>query len=85
MAKTVAVFPNPYLKDEWSTVMHPLLSTWAGSLKQAGWNVIGLNADDIFNTDLLKNGKKEEQQYCINVRCLDSGLGFRFYCILYLL
>ena len=55
MAKTVAVFPNPYLKDEWSTVMHPLLSTWAGSLKQAGWNVIGLNADDIFNTDLLKN------------------------------
>ena len=55
MSKTVAVFPNPYLKDEWSTVMHPLLSTWAGSLKQAGWNVIGLNAEDLFNTELVKN------------------------------
>lgn len=55
MSKTVAVFPNPYLKDEWSTVMHPLLSTWAGSLKQAGWNVIGLNADDLYNSELVKN------------------------------
>jgi len=55
MTKTVTVFPNPYLKDEWSTVMHPLLSTWAGSLKQAGWNVIGLNADDLYNTELVKN------------------------------
>lgn len=55
MTKTVAVFPNPYLKDQWSTVMHPLLSTWAGSLKEAGWNVIGLNAEDLFNTELVNN------------------------------
>ncbi|TAL70782.1 MAG: hypothetical protein EPN82_01425 [Bacteroidetes bacterium] len=55
MPKTVAVFPNPYLKDQWSAVMHPLLSTWAGSLKEAGWYVIGLNAEDLFNTELVNN------------------------------
>ncbi len=55
MNKTVAVFPNPYLKDRWSAVMHPLLSTWASSLKEAGWNVLGFNAVDLFNTELVKN------------------------------
>ncbi|MBI5325180.1 MAG: glycosyltransferase [Ignavibacteriae bacterium] len=55
MPGTVAVFPNPYLTDKWSSVMHPLLSTWAISLKEAGWNVIGLNAEDLYNTELIKN------------------------------